>query len=110
MRKERLKWQSALWVRKEVVLFANPDFDLASTAMLAKADNGSGSIRGSEKRDVEDWSFESLTGTQKESDGNAPEALAEVQRNWLVKLRTDKGLAHAVNLAGPFIMSSQGKP
>ena len=42
--------------------------------------------------------------------GNAPEALAEVQRNWLVKLRTDKGLARAVNLAGPFIMSSQGKP
>jgi CHAT domain-containing protein len=40
--------------------------------------------------------------------GNAPEALAEVQRNWLVKLRTDKGLAQAVNLAGPFIMSSQG--
>jgi tetratricopeptide (TPR) repeat protein len=42
--------------------------------------------------------------------GNAPEALADVQRNWLVKLRTEKGLAHAVNLAGPFIMSSQGKP
>ena len=53
---------------KEVVLFANPDFDLSSTAMLAKADNGSGSMRGSEKRDVEDWSFESLTGTQKERD------------------------------------------
>jgi CHAT domain-containing protein len=42
--------------------------------------------------------------------GNAPEALAEVQGNWLVKLRTEKGLAQAVNLAGPFIMSSQGKP
>jgi CHAT domain-containing protein len=42
--------------------------------------------------------------------GNAAEALAEVQRNWLVKLRTEKGLAQAVNLAGPFIMSSQGKP
>ena len=42
--------------------------------------------------------------------GNAPEALAEVQRNWLLKLRTEKGLAQAVNLAGPFIMSSQGKP
>ena len=277
---------------KEVVLFANPDFDLASTAMLAKADNRSadaGSIRGSEKRDVEDWSFESLTGTQKESDelikkfagwgwkpsdftakeatkeallkihspyilhlathgffaqedptstqtdaslddrqsvtkskffknpmhrsglalagaqttieawqrdevppvendgiltaedvstldlqgtwlvtlsacdtgsgqaragegvmglrrgfiqagaqnllmtlwpisdevtvqimsdfyeaahksGNAPESLAEVQREWLIKLRTEKGLAQAVNLAGPFIMSAQGKP
>jgi CHAT domain-containing protein len=24
---------------------------------------------------------------------NAPEALAEVQRNWLLKLRTEKGLA-----------------
>jgi CHAT domain-containing protein len=281
---------------KEVVLFANPDFDLASTAMLAKAehrssDGGSKSIRGSEKREIEDWSFGSLEGTQKERDelikkfagwgwtptdftakeatkkvllkmhspyilhlathgffakedptsaqtepealsndrqsvtkskffknpmhrsglalagaqttieawkreevppvendgiltaedvstldlqgtwlvtlsacdtgsgearagegvmglrrgfiqagaqnllmtlwpisdevtvqimsdfyeaahksGNAPEALAEVQRNWLVKLRTEKGLAQAVNLAGPFIMSSQGKP
>jgi hypothetical protein len=42
--------------------------------------------------------------------GNAPEALAEVQREWLLKLRTEKGLAQAVNLAGPFIMSSQGKP
>jgi CHAT domain-containing protein len=41
---------------------------------------------------------------------NAPEALAVVQRNWLVKLRAEKGLANAVNLAGPFIMSSQGKP
>ena len=280
---------------REVVLFANPDFGLASAAMLAKADNvsdpGSKSIRGSEKRDVEDWSFQSLDGTQKESDelikkfvgwgwtptdftakeatkealfkihspyilhlathgffakedpsatqaepeaslndrqsvtkskffknpmhrsglalagaqatieawkrdevppvendgiltaedvstldlqgtwlvtlsacdtgsgearagegvmglrrgfiqagaqnllmtlwpisdevtvqimsdfyeaahetGNAPEALAEVQRKWLVKLRTEKGLAQAVNLAGPFIMSSQGNP
>jgi tetratricopeptide (TPR) repeat protein len=279
---------------KEVVLFANPDFNLGSTAMLAKADNRSadaGAVRGSEKRDIEDWSFGSLTGTQKESDelikkfvgwgwkpsdftakeatkeallkihspfilhlathgffakedptsantepesslndrqsvtrskffknpmhrsglalagaqttieawkreevppvendgiltaedvstldlqgtwlvtlsacdtgsgearagegvmglrrgfiqagaqnllmtlwpisdevtvqimsdfyeaahnsGKAPEALADVQRNWLVKLRTEKGLAQAVNLAGPFIMSSQGKP
>jgi len=42
--------------------------------------------------------------------GNAPEALAEVQRNWLIKLRTEKGPAQAVNLAGPFIMSSQGNP
>jgi CHAT domain-containing protein len=42
--------------------------------------------------------------------GNAPEALAQVQRKWLQKLRTEKGLAQAVNLAGPFIMSSQGKP
>jgi hypothetical protein len=42
---------------KDVVLFANPDFGLASTAMLAKADHHSpdGSfIRGSEKREIED--------------------------------------------------------
>jgi CHAT domain-containing protein/Tfp pilus assembly protein PilF len=42
--------------------------------------------------------------------GNATEALAKVQRDSLVKLRKEKGLASAVNLAGPFIMSSQGKP
>jgi hypothetical protein len=52
---------------KKVVLFANPAFDLASTAMLAKAedrsaDAGSKSIRGSEERDVEDFSFGSLEG------------------------------------------------
>jgi len=29
---------------------------------------------------------------------------------WLVKLRKEQGLASAVNLAGPFIMSSQGMP
>jgi CHAT domain-containing protein/Tfp pilus assembly protein PilF len=42
--------------------------------------------------------------------GSAPEALAKVQREWLVKLRKEQGLANAVSLAGPFIMSSQGKP
>ena len=41
--------------------------------MLAKADNGSSDpgsrlIRGSEKRDIEDWSFESLAGTKREGD------------------------------------------
>jgi CHAT domain-containing protein len=42
--------------------------------------------------------------------GNAPEALADVQRDWLVKLRRDFGLGRAVKLAGPFVISSQGKP
>jgi tetratricopeptide (TPR) repeat protein len=42
--------------------------------------------------------------------GNAPEALAKVQGEWLVKLRKEKGLASAVNLAGPFIMSSRVEP
>jgi tetratricopeptide (TPR) repeat protein len=40
---------------------------------------------------------------------NAPQALADVQRDWLLKLRKERGLLPAVNLAGPFIMSSQGK-
>lgn len=40
---------------------------------------------------------------------NAPQALADVQRDWLVKLRRERGLLDAVRLAGPFIMSSQGK-
>jgi CHAT domain-containing protein len=60
---------------KRVVLFTNPAFDLALTPMLTKADNRSpdaGSVRGSEKRDVEDevedWRFDSLDGTQKERD------------------------------------------
>lgn len=42
--------------------------------------------------------------------GNAPQALADTQRDWLVKLRKERGLLPAVQLAGPFIMSSQGKP
>jgi CHAT domain-containing protein len=41
---------------------------------------------------------------------NEPQALAEVQRYWLVRLRKEHGLRAAVKLAGPFIMSSQGKP
>jgi CHAT domain-containing protein len=40
---------------------------------------------------------------------NAPQALADVQRDWLVKLRKERGLLDSVRLAGAFIMSSQGK-
>jgi len=56
--------------------------------------------------------------------GNAAQALAEVQRDWLVALRDGKGekfdkvkaalngpgVVAAVRLAGPFILSAQGKP
>lgn len=41
--------------------------------------------------------------------GNPAQALADTQRDWLVKLRKERGLLPAVRLAGPFIMSSQGK-
>lgn len=40
--------------------------------------------------------------------GDAPRALAEVQCDWLVRLRQERGLGAAVGLAGPFILSSQG--
>jgi hypothetical protein len=44
-----------------------------------------------------------------EKNKNPPQALADVQRDWLVKLRKERGMLDAVRLAGPFIMSSQGK-
>ena len=40
--------------------------------------------------------------------GNAP--AGRTQRSWLVKLRKERGLQAAVSIAGPFIMSFQGKP
>ena len=42
--------------------------------------------------------------------GNAPGSLAKVQREWLVKLRKEKGLFEAVRDAGPFVMATIGKP
>ncbi|HEX8678734.1 MAG TPA: hypothetical protein VF683_02145 [Chthoniobacterales bacterium] len=41
---------------------------------------------------------------------DAAQTLAEVQRDWLVKLREERGLRAAVQLAGAFIVSSQGRP
>ena len=41
--------------------------------------------------------------------GNAPQALADTQRDALVRLRKDRGLLAAVRLAGPFILSFQGQ-
>jgi tetratricopeptide (TPR) repeat protein/CHAT domain-containing protein len=45
------------------------------------------------------------------SSGNAPDALAKVQKEWLVKLRSEKGALCAVRDAGPFViatMAAQG--
>jgi CHAT domain-containing protein/tetratricopeptide (TPR) repeat protein len=38
------------------------------------------------------------------------EALARVQREWLGRLRREKGVAEACRIAGPFILSFQGAP
>jgi CHAT domain-containing protein/tetratricopeptide (TPR) repeat protein len=42
--------------------------------------------------------------------GNPAQALADVQRDWLVKNRNKYSLARAVYQVGAFIISSQGKP
>ena len=42
------------------------------------------------------------------SGNNAPQALADVQREWLARLRQERGLQAAVTIAGPFIMNLQG--
>lgn len=42
-------------------------------------------------------------------DNNPPEALAEVQRDSLIKLRAKYGLLSAVTMAGAFIVNSQGQ-
>lgn len=39
----------------------------------------------------------------------APDALAHVQRDWLVRLRSEGALTDAIRLAGPFILSGQGR-
>jgi len=43
-----------------------------------------------------------------EKTGNAPQALADTQRKWLVAVREKLGIRTAVRFAGPFVMSSQG--
>ena len=39
----------------------------------------------------------------------AAEAMAEVQRDWLMRLREERGIGEAARLAGPFVLTSQGK-
>jgi tetratricopeptide (TPR) repeat protein len=39
----------------------------------------------------------------------APLAMAEVQRDWLVRLRKEQSVADAVRLAGPFVLTFQGE-
>ena len=42
--------------------------------------------------------------------GNAPKAMAKVQREWLVKLREERSISQAVKLAGPFVLTFRGNP
>ena len=40
--------------------------------------------------------------------GDAPRAMAKVQREWLVKLREERSISQAVKLAGPFVLTFRG--
>ena len=40
--------------------------------------------------------------------GNAPRAMAKVQKDWLVKLREERSVGQAVKLAGPFVLTFRG--
>lgn len=41
--------------------------------------------------------------------GDAPQAMAEVQAEWLGRLRKEKGVLIAARLAGPFVLSTRGR-
>lgn len=51
---------------------------------------------------MQDFYKLALSGTE------APLALASTQRDWLRKLREERGLVQAIRLAGPFVMTFQG--
>ena len=42
--------------------------------------------------------------------GNAPKAMAKVQKEWLIKLREERSISQAVKLAGPFVLTFRGNP
>jgi CHAT domain-containing protein len=42
------------------------------------------------------------------SSNDVASALANIQKNWLVKIRDEKGLINAVRQAGPFVLSTTG--
>lgn len=41
--------------------------------------------------------------------GDAPQAMADVQAEWLARLRKEKGVLLAARIAGPFVLSTRGR-
>ena len=58
------------------------------------------------------WSVEIMKAFYEKAmaTGDAPQAMAEVQAEWLAKLRKEKGALIAARIAGPFVLTSRGKP
>ena len=58
------------------------------------------------------WSVEIMKAFYEKAmtSGDAAQTMAEVQAEWLAKLRKEKGALIAARIAGPFILTSRGKP
>jgi hypothetical protein len=99
---------------------------LAQRAVLSARDTGGGDAkagegvmalrrgftgRGAKNLLITLWPISDAGSVQFMFDSyDAAQTLAEVQRDWLAKLREERGLQGAVQLAGAFIVSSQGRP
>ena len=58
------------------------------------------------------WSVEIMQAFYEQAmvTGDAPQAMADVQAEWLARLRREKGALLAARIAGPFVLTSRGKP
>ena len=58
------------------------------------------------------WSVEIMQAFYEQAmvTGDAPQAMADVQAEWLARLRKEKGALLAARIAGPFVLTSRGKP
>ena len=57
------------------------------------------------------WSVEIMKAFYEKAmvSGDAPQAMAEVQAEWLGRLRKEKGVLIAARIAGPFVLSTRGR-
>ncbi len=57
------------------------------------------------------WSVEIMKAFYEKAmaTGDAPQAMADVQAEWLARLRKEKGVLIAARIAGPFVLSTRGQ-
>ena len=57
------------------------------------------------------WSVEIMKAFYEKAmvSGDAPQAMADVQAEWLSRLRKEKGVLIAARIAGPFVLSTRGR-
>ena len=89
---------------RRVIVMANPKFDTGiQLASIDPPSEGSGALRGTEKRDFEELSFEELEGTQKESAELMPKF---AQWGWQASSLTGSDVSKRalLNLHSPYIL------